>query len=111
MPSRQNATGCYQATLNHRDVSGCGSKYQDARETGNAKTMSLMSGCNTCASDTRFIFTDVLSPIEVLLRPWKSILIEFIIGLSESAGYTTSAKIIASILGVLCIWCTECSKC
>ena len=31
---------------------------QDAGDAGDAKTTSLTSGCNPCASDTQFIFAD-----------------------------------------------------
>ena len=58
--SRQDTTGCCQATLNHRDATGRGNRRQDAGDAGDAKTTSLTSKCNPCASDPPFIFADAV---------------------------------------------------
>src|SRR5437588_4249267 len=46
--------------------------------------------CDTCqrSKTARQKKFRLLSPIEVPLRPWKSISMDFIIGLRESVGYT-----------------------
>src|SRR5207302_6960566 len=48
--------------------------------------------CDTCqrSKTARHKRFGLLSPIEVPLRPWKSISMDFIIGLPESVGYTTN---------------------
>src|SRR5437879_1490435 len=51
--------GRCQAILDHLDASGRCNQRQDAGDTGGAKTTSLTSGRNSCASGGGFIFADV----------------------------------------------------